>query len=130
MPKSPSDLHAVRVSITFTFPHVDILLAGRKWFDCAQCHQEQESHQLLQTFDMVSGCDRTSILVPRTEVHDRRLPAKSVKSASGKTYKNLRMREISVGLTTTMAKTSLSVMNTALIAITTSYLKLKRPHQV
>lgn len=28
-------------------------LAGRKWFDCAECHQEQEDHQLLQKFDMV-----------------------------------------------------------------------------
>lgn len=27
---------------------------GRKWFECAVCHQEQEDHQLLQTFDMVS----------------------------------------------------------------------------
>lgn len=27
--------------------------AGRKWYDCAQCHHEQEKHQLLQKFEMV-----------------------------------------------------------------------------
>lgn len=27
--------------------------SGRKWFDCAECHQEQADHELLQTFDMV-----------------------------------------------------------------------------
>jgi len=29
---------------------------GRKWFDCAECHAEQESHPLMQSFDMVSVC--------------------------------------------------------------------------
>jgi len=36
-----------------TFQESDTKLTGRKWFDCAECHQEQEDHQLLQTFDMV-----------------------------------------------------------------------------
>lgn len=29
---------------------------GRKWYDCAECHHEQEDHQLLQKFDMVCCC--------------------------------------------------------------------------
>ncbi|KAI9744286.1 MAG: hypothetical protein M1818_002438 [Claussenomyces sp. TS43310] len=30
------------------------MAAGKKWFDCAECHHEQESHPLLQTLDMAS----------------------------------------------------------------------------
>lgn len=30
----------------------------RKWFDCAECHQEQEDHQLLQKFDMTFACKK------------------------------------------------------------------------
>ncbi|KAI0013961.1 zinc finger protein [Xylariaceae sp. FL0662B] len=30
----------------------------RKWFDCAQCHYEQESHDLLQTFEMTFACKK------------------------------------------------------------------------
>lgn len=26
---------------------------GRKWFDCAECHAEQEDHPLMQQFEMV-----------------------------------------------------------------------------
>jgi uncharacterized CHY-type Zn-finger protein len=31
---------------------------GRKWFDCAECHQEQADHPLLQTFDMTFACKK------------------------------------------------------------------------
>jgi len=30
----------------------------RKWFDCAQCHHEQEDHELLQKFDMTFACKK------------------------------------------------------------------------
>jgi uncharacterized CHY-type Zn-finger protein len=31
---------------------------GRKWFDCAECHQEQEDHPLLQRFEMAFACKK------------------------------------------------------------------------
>ncbi|KZF22862.1 hypothetical protein L228DRAFT_247265 [Xylona heveae TC161] len=30
----------------------------RKWFDCAECHAEQEDHQLLQKFEMIFACKK------------------------------------------------------------------------
>ncbi|RDA87966.1 hypothetical protein CP532_3432 [Ophiocordyceps camponoti-leonardi (nom. inval.)] len=30
----------------------------RKWFDCAECHKEQESHTLLQTLEMTFACKK------------------------------------------------------------------------
>ncbi|OAA64292.1 Zinc finger, CHY-type [Niveomyces insectorum RCEF 264] len=30
----------------------------RKWFDCAECHQEQEDHELLQRFEMIFACKK------------------------------------------------------------------------
>ncbi|KAK4040897.1 hypothetical protein C8A01DRAFT_35069 [Parachaetomium inaequale] len=30
----------------------------RKWFDCPECHAEQESHPLLQRFDMTFACKK------------------------------------------------------------------------
>ncbi|KAL2213454.1 hypothetical protein CC79DRAFT_1391405 [Sarocladium strictum] len=30
----------------------------KKWFDCAECHSEQEKHPLMQTFDMVFACKK------------------------------------------------------------------------
>lgn len=33
-------------------------ISGRKWFDCAECHQEQESHPLLQSFEMTFACKK------------------------------------------------------------------------
>ncbi|KAF3800269.1 hypothetical protein GCG54_00007716, partial [Colletotrichum gloeosporioides] len=30
----------------------------KKWFDCAECHQEQERHPLMQTFDMTFACKK------------------------------------------------------------------------
>ena len=29
-----------------------------KWFDCADCHNEQESHRILQRFEMVFACKK------------------------------------------------------------------------
>lgn len=37
--------------------------SGRKWFDCAECHQEQEDHELLQKFDMVGNKQSSESLV-------------------------------------------------------------------
>ncbi|KAH7552905.1 hypothetical protein BM1_07878 [Bipolaris maydis] len=31
---------------------------GKKWFDCAQCHEEQSNHPLMQTFDMTFICKK------------------------------------------------------------------------
>ncbi|KAI0458332.1 hypothetical protein F5B21DRAFT_500591 [Xylaria acuta] len=31
---------------------------GKKWFDCADCHHEQESHQLQQTLEMTFACKK------------------------------------------------------------------------
>ncbi|GAD92075.1 conserved hypothetical protein [Paecilomyces variotii No. 5] len=55
----------------------------RKWFDCAECHYEQESHPLMQSFDMVSICDLPLLVhacypaggekrVPRGEIKKKR----------------------------------------------------------
>ena len=33
-------------------------MAGKKWFDCAECHQEKEDHPLLQSFDMTFICKK------------------------------------------------------------------------
>lgn len=30
----------------------------RKWFDCAECHQETEAHPLKQQFEMVFACKK------------------------------------------------------------------------
>lgn len=47
--------HAVRLLASFTLYAEPVLQAylGRKWFDCAECHLEQETHSLQQNFDMV-----------------------------------------------------------------------------
>ena len=31
---------------------------GKKWFDCAECHREQEDHELLQKFEMIFACKK------------------------------------------------------------------------
>ncbi|CAD0112118.1 unnamed protein product [Aureobasidium uvarum] len=31
---------------------------GRKWFDCAECHAESESHDLKPTLEMVFACKK------------------------------------------------------------------------
>ncbi|KAH8894946.1 zinc finger protein [Thozetella sp. PMI_491] len=30
----------------------------KKWFDCVECHAEQESHALLQKFEMIFACKK------------------------------------------------------------------------
>ncbi|KAJ0321058.1 hypothetical protein COL5a_009386 [Colletotrichum fioriniae] len=30
----------------------------KKWFDCAECHHEQEKHPLLQSIEMVFACKK------------------------------------------------------------------------
>ncbi|KAM0436865.1 hypothetical protein ACHAPT_002578 [Fusarium lateritium] len=30
----------------------------KKWFDCVECHTEQESHPLAQTFEMTFACKK------------------------------------------------------------------------
>ncbi|KAG5939322.1 hypothetical protein E4U59_003185 [Claviceps monticola] len=30
----------------------------RKWFDCAECHAEQEKHPLLQSFELIFACKK------------------------------------------------------------------------
>lgn len=31
---------------------------GKKWFDCVECHKEQENHPLLQKFEMTFACKK------------------------------------------------------------------------
>ena len=38
-------------------PHTDSS-SGRKWFDCAECHAESESHPLRQQFDLTFACKK------------------------------------------------------------------------
>lgn len=56
MPKWPSALLAVRRQNPSAPPrkkqHTELAL-GRKWFDCAECHQEQEEHRLQKSNEMV-----------------------------------------------------------------------------
>ncbi|KAJ5177266.1 uncharacterized protein N7482_003143 [Penicillium canariense] len=34
------------------------LQLGRKWFDCAECHQEQETHMLQKAQEMIFACKK------------------------------------------------------------------------
>lgn len=34
------------------------MYTGKKWFDCVECHTEQESHPLLQRFEMIFACKK------------------------------------------------------------------------
>ena len=55
MPKSQSGHRAVRtVSFLSLIIALTTTIQVGKWFDCAECHAEQEDHPLLQSFDMVS----------------------------------------------------------------------------
>lgn len=31
---------------------------GRKWFDCVECHMEQEDHPLKESFEMIFACKK------------------------------------------------------------------------
>jgi uncharacterized CHY-type Zn-finger protein len=75
---------------------------GRKWFDCAECHYEQESHPLRQQYEMVG--DRpalmgfpmllevaplimlSTVICPKK---NRRLLARNARSASGKMLRTM-----------------------------------------
>lgn len=35
-----------------------IVSTGRKWFDCAECHQESEDHELLKRDEMIFACKK------------------------------------------------------------------------
>ena len=35
-----------------------IILAGRKWFDCPECHAETEDHSLLKRLELVFACKK------------------------------------------------------------------------
>jgi len=35
-----------------------LMQTGRKWFDCAQCHGEQENHELTRTMEMAFACKK------------------------------------------------------------------------
>ncbi|EXJ91904.1 hypothetical protein A1O3_00454 [Capronia epimyces CBS 606.96] len=39
----------------------------RKWFDCAECHAEQEDHPLMQSFDMRLRCPYPNTSQPNPE---------------------------------------------------------------
>ena len=56
-PKSLSALLAVGCTDLSGVSHAKLTARpqGRKWFDCAECHAEQEDHILLQKLDMVCG---------------------------------------------------------------------------
>lgn len=32
--------------------------SGRKWFDCVECHAEQEEHPLKESFEMIFACKK------------------------------------------------------------------------
>ncbi|KAI9835234.1 MAG: hypothetical protein M1838_005357 [Thelocarpon superellum] len=49
---SPVNDHTLRLRLT-TDDH-----PGQKWFDCAECHQEQEDHPLMQKFDLTFACKK------------------------------------------------------------------------
>ena len=86
-PKSPSDLPAVTITPQTTHAILPILKSsrGRKWFDCAECHYEQESHPLLQRTDMVRYPDpRAHEAISKAYSPSRPLPAKNAKNASGR----------------------------------------------
>jgi uncharacterized CHY-type Zn-finger protein len=44
--------------VVFQPPNHFTLHTGRKWFDCAQCHEEDESHPLKQSLEMVFACKK------------------------------------------------------------------------
>lgn len=48
-PTSPATLR--------TFNSYSCIL-GKKWFDCSECHTEQETHPLMQKFEMIFACKK------------------------------------------------------------------------
>lgn len=35
-----------------------VFQSGKKWFDCSECHTEEETHPLLQKFEMIFACKK------------------------------------------------------------------------
>ena len=62
--------------------------AGRKWFDCAECHYEQEDHELLQKFEMVHLHQSRAFMLFLTD--HRHSPARSVRNVFERTHKSSR----------------------------------------
>ncbi|KAI5859339.1 zinc finger protein [Durotheca rogersii] len=48
-------LYHTNLHETYTY---EVATDSRKWFDCADCHREQESHELLQTLEMTFACKK------------------------------------------------------------------------
>jgi hypothetical protein len=34
------------------------ILKNQKWFDCAECHQENEDHELMKSTEIVFACKK------------------------------------------------------------------------
>lgn len=39
-------------------PQAPNILPGKKWYDCAECHAENESHPIRQQFDLTFACKK------------------------------------------------------------------------
>lgn len=49
---SPNSKHILNAQVSIRSP------CCRKWFDCADCHHEQESHPLKQSLELVFACKK------------------------------------------------------------------------
>jgi len=101
----------------------------RKWFDCAECHAEQENHPLLQTFDMVGFTSLFGPLLLHFLIHwyleilnamwrfthsctdplstlHRPSSARNAAKPSAKTWRNSKMRRFQTSQTTILLLTS------------------------
>ena len=63
---------------------------GQKWFDCAECHHEQEDHDLLQKLDMVDSLLTWIRYGLVSDFNRRHLHARNVGNVSEKTLRNSR----------------------------------------
>ncbi|KAI1431225.1 zinc finger protein [Xylaria sp. CBS 124048] len=48
----PNSKHILNAQVAIRSP------CCKKWFDCADCHHEQETHQLQQTLEMTFACKK------------------------------------------------------------------------
>ncbi|KAG5920433.1 hypothetical protein E4U61_007904 [Claviceps capensis] len=55
-PNPPNHYQPEQVKISSQQLHASP--CGRKWFDCAECHAEQEKHPLLQSFELIFACKK------------------------------------------------------------------------
>jgi hypothetical protein len=58
MRRSRSALHAVRPFQPLAIARLTPNFVGRKWFDCAECHQESEDHELMQKLELIFACKK------------------------------------------------------------------------